>query len=324
MRERNLNIELLKFLAVVLVANSHMGLLYGKYSFLATGGAIGDALFFFVSGFTLFLSKSGGGDFGNWYKRRVSRIYPSVFAWALITSALNIVHRDMFEICLFGGGWFVSCIMLYYIVLFFVKKYAYQKPFVPFFGGVLLTLIWYYFEDKSTYFIYSDAYFKWCYFFIFMLTGAYVGNGAIKLTSSVRKDILFLCLSLAAFYGLFFCGSKLNNSMIMNFQIVSLLPLLGIVIFLYKLGTVSLVDRLMQTKAGLVLRAIGGLCLEAYIVQFVLFTDKMNHLFPANIIIMFVYILVVAYLTRSLGRVLLQTFRLEDYDWKTIFRIVDK
>ena len=60
MRERNLNIELLKFLAVVLVANSHMGLLYGKYSFLATGGAIGDALFFFVSGFTLFLSKSGG------------------------------------------------------------------------------------------------------------------------------------------------------------------------------------------------------------------------------------------------------------------------
>lgn len=32
-----------------------MELLYGKYNALATGGAIGDVLFFFCSGFTLFL-----------------------------------------------------------------------------------------------------------------------------------------------------------------------------------------------------------------------------------------------------------------------------
>ena len=48
-------IDILKFFAVFLVMNSHMEICYPKFQFLATGGAIGDALFFFASGFTLFL-----------------------------------------------------------------------------------------------------------------------------------------------------------------------------------------------------------------------------------------------------------------------------
>lgn len=55
MKERNIGIDILKFFAALLITNSHMELLYGKYSILATGGAIGDVLFFFCSGFTLFL-----------------------------------------------------------------------------------------------------------------------------------------------------------------------------------------------------------------------------------------------------------------------------
>lgn len=51
---RNISIDILKFLAVLFITNSHMDLLYGEYSYLATGGAIGDALFFFISGFTIF------------------------------------------------------------------------------------------------------------------------------------------------------------------------------------------------------------------------------------------------------------------------------
>ena len=50
----DLSIDILKFIAVIAITNSHMELLYGKYNVLATGGAIGDVLFFFASGFTLF------------------------------------------------------------------------------------------------------------------------------------------------------------------------------------------------------------------------------------------------------------------------------
>lgn len=38
MKYRDISIDILKFVAVLLITNSHMGLLYGKYSVLATGG----------------------------------------------------------------------------------------------------------------------------------------------------------------------------------------------------------------------------------------------------------------------------------------------
>lgn len=52
MKSHNISIDILKFFAALLITNSHMELLYGKYSMLATGGSIGDVLFFFASGFT--------------------------------------------------------------------------------------------------------------------------------------------------------------------------------------------------------------------------------------------------------------------------------
>lgn len=48
MKNRNASIDILKCIAAILITNSHMELLYGKYSILATGGAIGDVLFFSV------------------------------------------------------------------------------------------------------------------------------------------------------------------------------------------------------------------------------------------------------------------------------------
>lgn len=54
-------IDILKFFAIVLIINSHMEPAYGNYAYLASGGAIGLALFFFCSGFTLSIIR--GGDF---------------------------------------------------------------------------------------------------------------------------------------------------------------------------------------------------------------------------------------------------------------------
>ena len=71
MKDRDYSIDILKFLAVFLIINSHMDALYVKYGMLATGGAIGDVLFLFASGYTLLLSKRNL-SFDNWYKRRIS------------------------------------------------------------------------------------------------------------------------------------------------------------------------------------------------------------------------------------------------------------
>ncbi|MEQ3142896.1 hypothetical protein AAAZ42_19265 [Bacteroides ovatus] len=48
MKQRNISIDILKCFAALIITNSHMDILYPKFGALATGGAIGDALFSFV------------------------------------------------------------------------------------------------------------------------------------------------------------------------------------------------------------------------------------------------------------------------------------
>ena len=90
-QQRDIAVDIVKFFAVFLIINSHADACYPKFSLLATGGAIGDSLFMFVSGFTLYLGKQM--RFDNYYKRRINRIYPSAFAATLAI------------FCLGGGVW---------------------------------------------------------------------------------------------------------------------------------------------------------------------------------------------------------------------------
>jgi peptidoglycan/LPS O-acetylase OafA/YrhL len=92
MQTRNPSIDILKFIAAIFITNSHMEALYHPYEILATGGAIGDVLFFFCSGFTLFLGRMD--RFDNWYKRRINRIYPSVFAVGIISAIVFCKYID--------------------------------------------------------------------------------------------------------------------------------------------------------------------------------------------------------------------------------------
>lgn len=57
-KDRDYSVDVIKFFAVILIINSHADIMYPSWKLLATGGAIGDCLFLFCSGFTLFM---GGG-----------------------------------------------------------------------------------------------------------------------------------------------------------------------------------------------------------------------------------------------------------------------
>lgn len=142
MKERNIGIDILKFIAALIITNSHMELLYGKYSALATGGAIGDVLFFFCSGFTLFLGKMG--RFDNWYKRRINRIYPTVFAWAIMGAFIFGYHNDMKYTLIDGGGWFVTCIMIYYVILYIIRRVMQNKLKWAFMITGIIVIAWYF------------------------------------------------------------------------------------------------------------------------------------------------------------------------------------
>lgn len=321
MKQRNIGIDVLKCLAAILITNSHMDALYGSYSVLSTG-AIGDSLFFFISGFTLFLGSTP--RFDNWYKRRINRIYPTVFAWAILSCAVFGNDRNMLEIIWKGGGWFVSCIMLYYLAMYPIKRYAKNRLWLAFSVISVAVLILYFTCGYKDALYNGMPYFNfsWSLYFLFMLFGAILGTKWKEMDySRTKMNIVALVGCVVLFYGIQFAVDRFVR--IPQLKILSVVPLFGISWFLFKVCNSAALVRLYNYKAvGLAIQAIGSLCLEIYIVQFSLFTTRMNNLFPLNILIMFLIIFVAAYILRCCARIFAQTFREVDYDWKAVFKIV--
>ena len=320
MKERNIGIDILKFFAALLITNSHMELLYGKYSEFATGGAIGDVLFFFCSGFTLFLGRMG--RFDNWYKRRINRIYPTVFAWAILSAFFFNQHQSMDYTIIHGGGWFVTCIMIYYVVLYFIQRFLLHHLKWVFGIVTLICIAWYFIMNRpENYNMYGNTYFKWGHYFLFMLLGAMMGISQKQWNFNVKTDFIKLIVSTFVYYAILFAGRK--YPLFSELQIISLIPLLFIVYYFYKVCSSDTLKKWYTNKyIGWGIKFIGSLCLEIYLVQGTLFTDKMNHIFPINGLIMFCIIFVVAYLLRCVARIFSQTFKDGEYDWKAVFKLI--
>ena len=322
-KNRDYSIDLLKFFAAILVVNSHMDIMYGEYSMLATGGAIGDALFFFCSGYTLFWGRDL--DFFNWYKRRINRIYPTIFALAVLRVILIDSDANIVDVLIQGGGWFVSCIMIYYIILWFVRRFFINHLIWPFAIDFIVIIIWYLtlgIDDNSgSNSMYGACYFKWCHYFTYMLLGAVLGHHKkqmqIEVNYSFMWSVVGLLISVILFYVL--CWFKNKSGIYDILQMTSIIPLMGICWFLYRLCNTSIAQKVYNQKVvHPIICLIGGLCLEMYLVQPALFTDKMNKIFPLNLIIVFVAIVIAAYLLRCLARIWKQTFSDGEYDWREI------
>lgn len=299
-----------------------MGMLYGKYDFLATGGCIGDALFFFCSGFTLFQKPMEGiRQFPNWYKKRINRIYPSIISAAFLGCLFFSINWNVIDITLARPYWFIACIMLYYIAIYFIGSYLKNRIILISLFVAAGTAIWFYFASQSDGFsIYGGHYIRWLLFFIFMLFGAKLGTITEGIRVKPLRDIPMLVLCITLFYALFILG--IRNPILIELQYFSFLPLLGAMYYLYKVGSCTIAEMIYNNKVGyVVIRFIGGLCLEIYLVQFFLFTDKMNSLFPLNILIMFIIIFIVAFLTRCFARFLSQTFKNNPYKWEEIISL---
>lgn len=325
----DLSIEMLKAIAAILVMNSHMDVMYGEYSYLGTGGAIGDALFFFCSGYALFLSKREESFF-NWYKRRIQRIYPSVLIISLI-AATYVVDQYHYSIMTdIGTSWFIMCIFLFYALLYPIKKYASNHIRYVMLAVIAIILAWYFFigvEFNSSGNIYGATYFKWSVYFLLMLFGAVCGR--LRVQPDMMKKIHLpqtphtlvtlagLILSIVAFYVIYIYTQKSPDRE--PYQLLSVLPLISTCWFLWRFANSSFSVKMMNTKCvGYPLRFIGGLCLEILIGQAFVFTTNPNHIFPWNILLIMTGAILFAYLVRTLSRLLLQTFQTEDYNWQAM------
>ncbi|MCU4674818.1 acyltransferase family protein [Catenovulum sp. 2E275] len=127
--------EVLKALAVFFVVLSHIdAFLPSAIRPLATGGALGNSLFFFASGYGLWFSLKSTPDitFSQWLHKRCSRIYPSYWGGLVLTiPVLWLIGAIQFNNVLglashifypLGIYWFLRAILIFYIVIFLVFK----------------------------------------------------------------------------------------------------------------------------------------------------------------------------------------------------------
>ena len=309
-KKHNDSVDFIKFIATLLVVNSHMSISYTKYKFLATGGGIGDSLFFFISGFTLFLGSRL--NFVDWYKRRITRIYPAILAAGIIAALFFGCNDNFMYVLAAKRYWFIQCIFICYLFLYPVKMYC-KSPKKIFVLSALTVLIIYFlfFDYNNKGFFWGGGYFRWFFYFLIMLQGAIFGMEGRDDYKWWHPIMLFACI--ASWYGIMYL---LGNS---QWQIISAIPMLGITYSLYMIGNVPLIKKLYSNRIiGNIIYIVGGLCLECYLIQKFIISDVWNHIFPLNIPLMIFDILVISYIIHILAQVIRQIFGSESFNWKTI------
>lgn len=167
--KRLLSVDILKTIAVLLILNHRMQLSYGDMSVLATGGALGCGLFFFLSGYAMAYTKVT--TFKEWIQKRLGRLIPTV----LVVCFLGGFGAER----IFGTTfmWFVHCLVIYFIAFYFIKRYAMQH-ILPI-AGLCFVLYLIYFisfgRDASVLHgepnMYGRGGSKYFLFFIFYLSG---------------------------------------------------------------------------------------------------------------------------------------------------------
>jgi peptidoglycan/LPS O-acetylase OafA/YrhL len=88
---RRVDTTLVRVLAVVLIANSHLESLWPR-PWMAGDGLLGNSLFYAMSGFGLAASAEARGlpAFAPWYARRLLRIYPALWIFLGVTLILAL------------------------------------------------------------------------------------------------------------------------------------------------------------------------------------------------------------------------------------------
>lgn len=318
-KERDFAIDVVKFIAVLLIINSHADIMYPHLSILATGGAIGDCIFLFCSGFTLWMG--GGKTFESYYKRRVNRIYPSVF---VSIAFIHIIKRNS---CIraieFAGGEFIIAIMFYYVLLYVIRQYAinYVKWIIILVAliSLLIYVFWFpYKYETSSKGIYGiTTYYRWIPYFVAMLLGAYLGRIRLALRYDTVSDSIKLFICLFLFYSIQFVAKIYRP--VAPLQIVTIIPLMGVVVYFYKWCNNNIIRKMYSNRHwNFLILTVSGLCLESYLINGYLLTDKLNAIWPLNLIIIISFILMCAYFVRCVARIFSQTFSTEDYEWRKI------
>lgn len=294
------SINILRFIAAVLIVNSHMDSIYPISSF-ATGGAIGNAVFFAVSGYCLANIKQ---PFIDWYKKRVLRLYPKVFAVTLILIAINyIIIRNPIELLYYflypTYYWFIGAIALFYIIFYLLYYKGYNKT-LNYTFVILMCFIYVinyiFIIDTSVWSVEEDIICKYIFYFLIMMMGAYIKNNNDTIGKNSRY-IIKLIVFILIYFGFKFTIDI--HPYIMKFQFLTQLFTFPIVYYLFKLllkneDKLIKKGRRLKNIALVIVNYISKLTLEIYLVHIPVLKYIPDICFPLNFILFVIVTVILA------------------------------
>lgn len=186
-------LNFLKVIAILLVFNSHCGDLYPN-SVFATGGALGNSLFFVLSGY--FLKLDQNTRFGPWIKKRFLQLYPGMLMVSLINALVfwyfpGDVYTFVYRFIWPTGYWFVGGLFLFNVVIYFLeKKQVFNKFFL--YSTVLWAIyfVWYIlWIDKSVWSVEEHGFFRLLYYFYIYSVGYCIKSKKITVPIGLRTAV---------------------------------------------------------------------------------------------------------------------------------------
>lgn len=315
-------IEILKAIAAIFITNSHFGHIW-PIPAMATGGMLGDVIFFAVSGYCLYNLKQ---SFPIWYLKRIFRIYPVV--WLVTAIALAIGYMsvsnvwDVVKLFVYPTYYhFIGSIMLlyifYYIFLFLHHRFGVKLQYIMIAVFAAEIICYLFVFDRSVYKIdVVEDYMAKFLFMESMLAGAFfrerINNG--KRNGSIAGAVIALVISVVLYFASAFAFRR--YAALSQFQIISHIVTFAFVIALLNLFVLlEEKDKIrLDNPFGKLIKLLSKTTLEIYLVQYLVYYLLPSMVFPLNLVVTILLILIAAlavhficnFITKHLNKLLEQ------------------
>lgn len=289
-------------MAVILITNSHFAGVMPT-DMLSHGGMLGNIIFFAMSGYCLFQIKD---NFIMWYGKRLLRIYPYVWVVACIYMFLglfNMQDRTVLYYLIYplyyAWHFVISIIILYipyYVVRWMMKKWNIEISLIIKLTYLIHFLIYFIFYKKDYYHI-DDVLEPMIRFLFFeaMLWGIYFKLYEEKYIDNKAGRLCWFKLFISL---ILYLGTKLLCLRVESFapfQIINQITIMVILLLLIR--CIQSVENTLMKLPERVYRIVKWFSrhtLEIYLVQHVIIDFFRNYVFPFNLLLIIVTVLLFA------------------------------
>lgn len=296
------SISFLRTFAALIIINSHCINLYPISAF-ARGGALGNSLFFLMSGFLLYPIRL---EFSEWIKKRYIRLYIPVILTGIILLILGKMERILYNLFwrfVFPEHyWFICALIVTYPIYYFIFHNSISKREYIRWSlllSVLYVFIYCAFLDKSTYvvenFTIHGIRFSYIFSFFLMMTGGYIRSGMANIMNTLqsvreKRPLVYLLtlLSLICYFAFIILMNL--RPVLLRFQFMETVFCITTTLSIFLSAVLSedffqsinsvWFDRFLQ---------IGNYTLEMYLLQFIVidYIGKFLNIFPVNIMLVY-------------------------------------